>query len=300
MASAPSATPNPMQIASYNILQIAGFLAISCVTLTACFSRRIQRSPNWYMAMFMWMWWCIPYSFLMFSGHQLDVKQVPVPPRALCTIQAAFVYASPSALTVADFGILAQISSLVFETLYQKPGLSKQISRPLLYVPLVFYVTIFFISLSVGIDNPSKVNRSSTGAYCNIDHPLPSTVSSVASLIATVMILLLELFTFILLWKHRAWVKRMKTSSTPMPISLFIRVTCFSMGPITGSIFSAFSIGSNEAYQSPTVVLLTAAAPLLVAFVFGTQQDILSVWAFWKRTSPYKHNLSNKEAMSRA
>ncbi|KAH8833282.1 hypothetical protein DL96DRAFT_1811786 [Flagelloscypha sp. PMI_526] len=300
MASAPPATPNPTHIAGYNILHICGFLATSCITLTAYFSRRIHRSPNWYMAMFMWMWWCIPYSLLMFSGHQLDVKKVPVPPRALCTIQAAFVYASPSAVSLANFGILAQISSLLFEALYEKPGLSKKISRSVLYAPLICYVTIFFISLSVGIDNLPRVNRSSTGAYCNIDHPLPSGISSVASLVAAVLILLLELFTFALLWKHRAWVKRMKTSSNPMPISLFIRVVCFSMGPIIGSIFSGSSVGSNGMYHNPAIVLVTAGAPLLSALIFGTQRDILCVWMFWKKPSPYTHHLSSKETVGTA
>ncbi|KAH8800569.1 hypothetical protein DL96DRAFT_798310 [Flagelloscypha sp. PMI_526] len=108
MVSVPHATPSLTHITGYNILQISGFLAISCITMTALFSRRIYRSPNWYMEMFMWMWWCIPYSFLMLSGHQLDVKKLPVPPRALCTIQAALVYASPSSAMFANFGLLAQ------------------------------------------------------------------------------------------------------------------------------------------------------------------------------------------------
>ncbi|KAH8833284.1 hypothetical protein DL96DRAFT_1705287 [Flagelloscypha sp. PMI_526] len=280
MASTSPATPNPTHIAGYNILQISGFLATSCVALTAYFSRRIHRSPN--------------------CGHQLDVKKVPVPPRALCTIQAAFIYASPSSASMANLGILAQISSLLFEALYEKPGLSKKISHLLLYAPLTCYIIIFFISLSVGIDNLSNVNRSSTGAYCNIDHPIPSGISSVASLVAAVLILLLELFAFALLWKHRAWVKRMKTSSNPMPISLFIRVVCFSVGPIIGSILSSYSINSNEVYQNPAIVLVTAAPPLLAALIFGTQRDILSVWMFWKRPSPYTHHLSSKETLSPA
>ncbi|KAH8833281.1 hypothetical protein DL96DRAFT_1705284 [Flagelloscypha sp. PMI_526] len=297
MAATPQAIPNPAHITGYNILQISGFLATSCITLTAYFSRRIQRSRNWYMAMFMWMWWCIPYSLLMLSGHQLDVKTVPVPPRALCTIQAAFIYASPSSAGFANLSILAQISSILFEALYDKRGLSRQVSQSLLYVPLICYIIIFFISLSVGIDNLSQVNRSSTAAYCNINHIVPSAVSAVACLIAAVLILLLEAFTFALLWKHRVWLKRMKSSSSPLPISLFIRVACFSMGPIIASILAGASIGSNGLYENPAIVLITAGAPLLAALTFGTQRDIISVWMFWKRPSPDTQQGSSKESM---
>ncbi|KAH8833268.1 hypothetical protein DL96DRAFT_1677449 [Flagelloscypha sp. PMI_526] len=276
-------TLNPTIIAGYNILQCLGFLATSCITLTAYFSRRIQRSRNWYLAMAMWTWWNIPYSLLMLSGHQLDVKKVPVPPRALCTIQAAFIYASPSSAAFANVGIIGHISSLLFETLYEKAGLSRKVSRSLFYLPLICYATIFFISLSVGIDNLSKVDRSASGAYCHIDVPVPFRVSAGACLIAAGLNLLLEVFTFALLWKHRAWVKRMRTSSSPVPISLFIRAVCFSIGSIIGSIISGRTISSNGTFENPVVVLITAAIPLLAAVTFGTQRDILRVWMFWKK-----------------
>ncbi|KAH8833269.1 hypothetical protein DL96DRAFT_1585563 [Flagelloscypha sp. PMI_526] len=289
----------PTPIAIYNILQILGFLANSSIALTAYFSRRVHRSSNWYMAILLWAWWNIPYLLLMFTGYQLSRKDVPVPPRALCTIQAALIYATPSSAGFATFGILGQIASLLFEILYEKPGLSQKVSRSLLCIPVIGYVAIFFISLSVGIDNSSEVKRSATGAYCNMSHPLPSVVSAIACLASVVLILLLELFTFALLWKHRAWVKRMKTGSRPIPISLFIRVACFSSGPIAGTIFSISSIGSkttNGPYQKPTIMVLTAGFPLLAAVALGTQRDILRVWMFWKRPS-YMSDQPNKEVV---
>ncbi|KAH8828828.1 hypothetical protein DL96DRAFT_1017485 [Flagelloscypha sp. PMI_526] len=279
MVFAPSMTPNQAHIIGYNVLQILGFFATSCVTLTAYFSPRIHRSSNWYMAMFMWMWWCISYSLLMLGWHQFDVGTVP--PRALCTIQAAFIYASPSSAGFANFSILAQISSILIEGVIRE-------TRPikLLYVPLICYITIFFISLSVGIDNLPQVIGVPLHAYCNINNIIPSAVSAIACFIAAVLILLLEVFTFALLWKHRAWLKRMKKSSRPPPIGLFIRVVCFSTGPIIASILSAASIRSNALYENPAVVLLTAGAPLFAALTFGTQQDIINAWKFWKRPVP--------------
>ncbi|KAH8804026.1 hypothetical protein DL96DRAFT_1563301 [Flagelloscypha sp. PMI_526] len=149
------APPNPIHIAVYNTLNIVGFLANFSITLTAYFSRRIHRSRNWYLAMMTWTWWNIPYLLLMLGGHQLDVKTVPVAPRALCTIQAALIYSGPPTVAFANLGVIGHIASLLIETLYEKTGLSNKVSR------------------SVGIDDLSKVTRNATGAYCGIDNPLP-------------------------------------------------------------------------------------------------------------------------------
>ncbi|KAH8800570.1 hypothetical protein DL96DRAFT_1823921 [Flagelloscypha sp. PMI_526] len=88
----------------------------------------------------------------------------------------------------------------------------------------------------------------------------------------------------------------MKTNSSPIPISLFVRVACFSMGTIVASILSGTSIVTGTAYHNPAVVLVTAGAPLLAAVVFGTQRDILSVWMFWKRSVRGTDFQFNKEA----
>ncbi|KAH8823971.1 hypothetical protein DL96DRAFT_1713326 [Flagelloscypha sp. PMI_526] len=273
----------PTYIAIYNILLIFGFLVNSSVILTAYISHRVHRSPNWYLAMVLWAWWCISYLLLMFAGYQASGSEAPVPPRALCTIQAALIYASPSSTVFATCGILGHIASLLLEILYERPGLSKKVSRSLLCIPVIGYVTIFSISLSVGINNSLDVKRNVTGAYCNIRHPLPFVVSALACLVSTVLSLMLELFTFALLWKHRAWVKRMKTGSAPIPISLFVRVVIFSVGPIAGTIFSISAIGSKTAngpYEKPSIIIFTAAWVAL-----GTQRDILGVWMRCKQPS---------------
>ncbi|KAH8799254.1 hypothetical protein DL96DRAFT_1638157 [Flagelloscypha sp. PMI_526] len=292
-------SPNPTLVAGYNLLNILGFVVLSSIVFTAYFSPGIHRSRNWYMAMFIWIWWCIPYSMLI--GRQLDTEDKP-PPKALCTFQASLVYASPPSVISANFALLAQIFSLLTETLYQRKGLEKKVSSVLLCLPIVVYVTIFFISLTVGIDNPSLVGRSSTATYCNIKHTVPSSVSSVACISFAIMLLLLEAVTFSLLYRHRNWVKQMKTSASPAPISLIVRIAFFSIGPIIAAILGGSSIGTQTLFDNPSIVLVTAASPLLAAAIFGTQNDILNVWMFWRRSgaAPYSHKLESKEALQTA
>ncbi|KAH8804072.1 hypothetical protein DL96DRAFT_1563190 [Flagelloscypha sp. PMI_526] len=246
----------------------------------------------------MWDWWCILYLLLMLTGYQLTGPEAPVPSRVLCTIQAALIYVIPSSATFATCGIVGQIASLLLEILYEKPGLSRKVSCTLLFIPVVGYVTIFFISLSVGIDNPLEVKRNVTGAYCNISHPLPFVVSAKPTLAAFVLMMLLEFFTIVLLWKHRTWVKHMKTGSAPIPISLFIRLVCLSVGQIAGTIFSISSIGSESAngpYENPAIIIFTAAVPVIEGIALGTQRDILGVWMFCKKPS-YMPGQSSEEA----
>ncbi|KAH8823976.1 hypothetical protein DL96DRAFT_1713332 [Flagelloscypha sp. PMI_526] len=280
MAQELSGSQFPTYVAIYNALLILGFLINSSVILTAYISHRVHRSPNWYFAMFMWAWWCISYLLLMFTGYQQSGSEAPVPPRALCTIQAAMIYAIPSSASFATCGILGHIAALLIEILYERPGLSQKVSRSLLCIPVIGYVTIFFTSLSVGINNSFEVERNITGAYCKIRHRLPFSISAIACFASAILNLLLashnviKVFTFALLWKHRAWVKRMKTGSTPIPINLFFRVVIFSVGPIAGTIFSVSSLGAklgNGPYEKPIIVILTAALPFCEGIALGTQ-----------------------------
>ncbi|THU93828.1 hypothetical protein K435DRAFT_182881 [Dendrothele bispora CBS 962.96] len=268
----------------YIFLQIFGLISVFLVFFTAVLSSRIRRTTTWYIFMVGWIMWCI--SFLLLAGHQTGAP----PGQGLCTFQAALVYAGPPGNACATLSILLQLHFSMKSTLEQKGDPPMWQTVMVNSGPPVLYVCIFLESLLYGILRPSQVEREAAGMYCHISAPYPSIISAVLVAILCICMIILEIITFSLLYRNWSVFRRLRATSQggQVSITMIVRISIFSVLPMlalglaiksTLSDVSASSPNTNNAGSNITTATLSGAAGL----IFGTQKDLFSMWAFWRR-----------------
>ncbi|KAK7440068.1 hypothetical protein VKT23_017317 [Stygiomarasmius scandens] len=261
---------------AYNALQLFGFISVVAVFFTAVASRSVRRSMIWYIFMLGWIIWCI--SYLLLIGQQTGTP----PARALCTFQAALIYAGPPANACATLGILLRLYLSVSSILKHHGIVPRWKILVVNTAPPVVWVAIFAGCLIYGIVNPLLVHRDLTGMYCNMSSAIPSGLSAALVALFSLVMIIYEVITFFLLYHNWSAFRRLQISTPTQAasITMILRISIFSVLPmlalglcVHSTLSSASSGGSNIA---------TAVLPGAAGLIFGTQKDILDQWAFWK------------------
>jgi len=114
--------------------------------------------------------------------------------------------------------------------------------------------------------------------YCDSEADWPSKVSSGTTIFTTVFLLIIEGYVVACLIKKRNLLKDRQLTR------MAIRVVVFS-------ILGAIGLGLGFAYVLYSIPgasfdVIMAALPVGGFLIFGTQDDLLNVWMFWRKPQP--------------
>ncbi|KAJ3732184.1 hypothetical protein DFJ43DRAFT_1182676 [Lentinula guzmanii] len=259
----------------FDILQFTALALISATYLSALFSQKLQRMKTWFALMISCLLYCI--SFVLLVGHQTG----PSPSLDLCLFQAGLIYAAPPSVAAAGLAFVVELYLRLTTTLTQR-RLDNRIITGLLFMPPVVHQIIFWIAI-LGFPKPDIVHRNQQQMFCDIGDDIPTTVTGITVIVLIAMMILLELYTIYYLWSVRSVFRdlRKRCECGPIfPFALFVRVGIFTFaGDILLNKRSALSGGAGT-------IDLMAVIPLTIALVFGTQEDIVQIYKFWKKKGP--------------
>jgi len=257
------AGPSMEVILAFDIVMGVTFFFLIFSTLVAWFTG-VQRIKMWYLLQLTSAGYCLSFLFLL--GHQTG----PEPPLHFCAYSAALIYAAPPAAASAALFFVIELHLRLSSALISKTMSDKFIYWVAWGIPFS-HGLVFWVSLTVGIADPSKIQRDPSGVYCHIvDNKLPTLLAGTFVLVFLAAMLIMEVLTVVHLVQRRAAVRAIRVRGSDFPLSLFIRTVLYT---ISGG-FGIIMVDVLMNVSNTITVLLLALIPLSVAIVFGTQAMI--------------------------
>ncbi|TFK69530.1 hypothetical protein BDN72DRAFT_897203 [Pluteus cervinus] len=262
----------------FSLLQTISLVALLAVLIPSILSKSVKRLATWYFFMFSWVAYTI--SFLLFSWRHRDYK----PPLAGCFLQAILIYAVPAASSTAGLCFVLELYLHIRRSILGI-GMSKWARTLLFAAPFCVLNFVIIFSFTMGILHPSEIEMIEGAVYCHIRSATPSLVTALISFATNLTAIIVLVIIAVMVYRPWKVVKSESVSLTPtITWSIVIRVSIFACLPLIVLIvglplvFSTPDSASSDRWTS-----LLAILPLTVALIFGTQRDILSVYAFWRR-----------------
>ncbi|KAJ8074962.1 hypothetical protein PM082_019289 [Marasmius tenuissimus] len=276
----PEPPETPASLWAFNILQILGFtLNMFVILIVAVNNKRVRRTIVWYLFISGWIVWCVVYGLLFILGYQGAQE----PPPGLCSFQAAAIYAFPPSMALLTLGILTQLYCALYASIRQRRPI-EHANKLIVSVPVAAFVGVFVAGLAIGIRYPESIQRDDTMMYCNSSVRILFNIAALLVGIASVLMLILESIVIVTLFNF--WSAFTRIRAVPGNVlsgTMAFRVTIFSFMPMAALLLSAIAM-FNKGPQGPSNVAI-AFLPTVAALIFGTQKDVLSSWALWKRGS---------------
>ncbi|KAJ7233168.1 hypothetical protein C8J57DRAFT_1382314 [Mycena rebaudengoi] len=276
MSTSPSMDNLQLEVNIFNITSCLGVASLALVAATAYFSSTVHRSGLWFRHIISW----IVYTaiFLILIGHQIG--DTP-PPFGLCLVQAALIYAAPTFPTLSAVCFVVDLYIGLSAVVHRKRKIRPALTTFLLRFPLIVFVLVF-IEVLLSIGDPKTVVRDSSQLYCHVTTQSPSLVSAGIVVCTGLLIFPLEIWIAIVLCRN--WLAFRRTSGPDPHISLtmFIRVALFTVISMLGVGLSSLSIGTPHAPKPYWTHLILSVVPIIAAITFGSQEDIMRSWIFWR------------------
>ncbi|KAJ7116063.1 hypothetical protein C8R44DRAFT_794053 [Mycena epipterygia] len=271
--------PDRWSLDFFNSLYFIGLGLLAIVILPPLLSRNVSRGPLWFCFMGSWMLYCV--SFLLIVGRQLG----PEPPFGLCLFQAALIHAAPAFATLTGVCFIVDVYfALQLAMSPKSQWVPKRRTPFLLALPIVVFFVLFFLSLAIGLQNHSNVNREPNNMFCHINTGLPTLVSAILSGSSIFIAIGLEAAAVIVMYHNWATFPRYNASDPHIAPGMLIRISLFSLLTLLGLSLSAIMLFHVHESDVKWNILLPI-LPNIAAILFGTQRDILLGWRFWKHES---------------
>ncbi|KAL4263146.1 hypothetical protein AB1N83_004894 [Pleurotus pulmonarius] len=268
---------NPAVAKPFAIIQLVGGILLFITLVTAVFAKDVKRNFSWISFCTAGILSCVAYDLLFFAGQQTG----PPPDPGLCLVQGALVHAVPVMQAGVNLALIAHTWTSVHTAVYQK----RMVSRCNLYIlfvafPYIATIAIFLGFLVFAIQHPQTVERDNTGVYCKIVFDgIPSKITAGISAVLMFVSVVFEVIVARTLTRH--W-KLLCHSG--MPCSFVIRVLVFSaVGGLVLVLTMVYVVSDGG---GTTADFIMASLPLTSSLIFGTQEDLIRVWTFWRLPRP--------------
>ncbi|KAJ7506980.1 hypothetical protein B0H11DRAFT_2218818 [Mycena galericulata] len=269
-------------IMAFNILSAIGFVLLTAVFFTALLSSSVKRVSTWYTYILAWMVFCItPFLIL---GHQTHLD--PPPSFAACVVDSALMYSSRPFAAFATLALILHLY-LNISTRLKQGEVRPEYVYGLMVLPPALYLILLIYTLLFGIHNEDQVELEQGGFYCRLASPTPAIVGAAFVVFGTLVALLIEVLTVILLCRNwRAFRALQRRDEHAVSLSIIIRISGFAVLPLIGLVLGFATYVPNLVDRIfPAYTILLALMPVAAALIFGSQMDIIKVWMFW-RTEP--------------
>ncbi|KAJ7582005.1 hypothetical protein C8J56DRAFT_1168094 [Mycena floridula] len=273
-------------VTAFDTLQFLGLFSTFGIVVTAVFSSKIQRGMTWYFFMAELVVFCIAY--LLIVGHQSGDD----PPFGWCLFQAALIFAVPA---MCAFSALAMVVQLYITMSASFTHLSDRVHGMIDFSLLAFPIFIFFLVVvevtAAGLANPPSVVRSNSGMFCTVTGKTSGTITAVLVVIAVLLMLICEGLIISVYIKRRRASSRLHDGDTLVSLPVIVRVSAFSLLPAIALLVTVAASSGATTWTSTTTSIAflgVACLPLITSVIFGSQEDMLRAWMFWKRASPVR------------
>ncbi|KAI0749226.1 hypothetical protein C8Q80DRAFT_1160745 [Daedaleopsis nitida] len=285
-APALAAAPAPIQetqqdlteVRVFMTFQIIGGIGLLAVLLTAIFASKVYRHFTWLNFCITWLIYCISYTLLGFSGQQTSPKPPSYP---LCLAQASMIYAAPVLVAMSTFSLVLQLWFTLSNALQPPKQKQRDTLRniALLLAPYIAWLGFVIGILVIGTERPELVVRAGHFVYCTISGGKAGNITAIVTAAILCIMVVLDLYIGAMLYRN--W-RALRGSDRPgqIPFSLVVRIAIFSFVCVIG-IGCTMVFLSNVSYIAGNIII--SLMPVIAFLVFGTQQDILNVWLFWRR-----------------
>lgn len=274
--------PNVTEIAVFDAFAFLGLLLNAAVLVPVFFFSRVRRQTAWSGLIVSFFIYSL--SFLAIVRWQTDSQ---MPPFGLCILQTALIYASPTLVGISYICFTVDFSLQLSTALFGQ-GRVESIARRtniLVILPWLCFFTVF-VTVFLIVEDPSLIQPSVGRFYCHAMTTIPSTINVIAAVVVALIMFPLDLYMTYILHRHWMAFRRLSLGDSGISLSMYIRLTLFLLlGGIGIGLSAAFvpSIGHTDAPRAWNVLL--PIIPVVGAFTFGTQRDIMQAWIFWRRKS---------------
>ncbi|KAJ6494878.1 hypothetical protein C8R47DRAFT_389151 [Mycena vitilis] len=259
----------------FDFLAAGGFVMLLATLFAAMLSRTIHRSETWYSMVFSWLVYSL--SYLLIVGHQLGSP----PPRGLCVLQMAFIYATPPLTASTGLAFIVDTHLLMTRALFTNtPG--HRYTRTLLLVPWALFAIVVGEALIV-VRDFQDIQINPTHMYCNSAASVQYLTTAVLCVVGLGVALCIIVWTAVILYRNWALFRQLSTRTTErqLRLSSLIRIMLFTLmatiGLGLGTSGALLTVGGTPIWSALLPIL-----PFLCGLAFGTQKDILRCWMFWK------------------
>ncbi|KAF5368625.1 hypothetical protein D9758_002267 [Tetrapyrgos nigripes] len=263
-------------------LHLIGQVGIVLILLTNSFAKTVHFHPTIVNFSVTWLIYSVSYSLQLYSSHH---KRDPDYVGPLCRVQAVLVDGVPALAATAALITVAQIwfslqrapsTSSIF-----KPTLSETRRHRLILAFLIILPYIVFFAFGLASYLYGTRYQNSTGLnelYCSMDRDefIPAYCTAIV-----VVVIIFQVAIMVKYIKTR----RKASDAFPLtdktfPASLAVRVMIFSVVALL-VLCIGVSFMSNDLSSYP--YMMQASLPLAAVITFGSQQNLLRVWCFWRR-----------------
>jgi len=266
---------NHAELVAWLVLNVwPSHLGLPLLVATILLARNIRRHATFINMCITWMIVGFSSSLLLYAGFQTG----PEPPKSLCVLQAALLYAQPGMTSLSAFGLVFQVFYVVHATFREKDPHQNQALRKWTLLVLPYLALAIFASLTVyvGATNTELVSRQRRFFYCSVKSTsLTSSITTFSALVLFVT-MILEFWIVHLTYKHWRILRANELNENlGLDLNLIIRIVAFSAWCILGMGLSLLSL---KAPESPIPDMALATMGSAVVLVFGTQRDVLRAW----------------------
>jgi len=251
-------------------------ILLPLLVATFIFSRA-KRHPTLVNLCITWIFSGV-FAILLFYADQLTRPEPSIP---LCIAQATLLYGITPMWSVAVF-MLFYFMAMAVRCDPMKSPMGRWKLLVMLTSPYIAQFSFSVAALILSLEHPEKVTRQLRFLYCALDHPKLSLANSLFTLLMCIGIVVLEIHLGIVAYRNHCGLRKAGKCSNGLDFAFYLRVLIFGAYIAFGMIVNIVSI-----FQPGSVVpdVYAATAGTGVFLVFGTQQDVLNVWCFWRRGS---------------
>ncbi|XP_006459460.1 hypothetical protein AGABI2DRAFT_177395, partial [Agaricus bisporus var. bisporus H97] len=286
----------------FDVFVLLGLIMFVCTLLPAILSKTVQRSVAWYSLMLAWLTFSLSYGLLV--GRQEGEE----PPRTLCLVQALLIYGVPALVAT---GMLCYYIEFFLIIINLGSGQPRRSNSPSVRFLLVAMPWIVFVAIIIEVllliyvrDRLSALERSVTGFYCHLGDNLPNQISAGVVGFCMLVLIPLEGYTGYLIFRNRSVFQSLDKKDRHFFFTIYIRLILCTFAAILAFTLSLIALTPRSpnaktlVYPTRTNLKLTRIShsftlprtvPIFIALAFGTQEDILHAWLFW-RQSPQPTN----------
>ncbi|KAF5342944.1 hypothetical protein D9758_014962 [Tetrapyrgos nigripes] len=286
-------------------LQVIGLIGSVAVLFTAQFSS-VGRQMTWYNFFISWMVFCTSYLLLFFAGQDHNRE----PPFALCLTQASLTYAAPPYAAGATLCLVVQLYFNVYTSLTGKGIKGGRFwnlmvsdvlphfgpfdrGEQILLLPYGVFFIVMVVSLMVrsspvflivdcDIDGGWK-GWTTAGRNSLLDDILLQSGDNHTGKVNCCTCGVLPCSCPGTQWKRSSV---LRTGARAFR-SMFIRVTLFSVfgliSVVTGLLFLLVILMKDPDNGLADLNIVLACFPTAAVLIFGTHEDLLKIWLFWKK-----------------
>ncbi|KAF7367795.1 hypothetical protein MSAN_00843700 [Mycena sanguinolenta] len=286
--SSVQAAPVAVNVTVFNISSILGVVSLTLIVATAYFSSTVRRSDLWYRHIIAWI--VYNTAFLVLIGHQGD----PDPPFGLCFFQAALIYAVPTFPTLSAFCFVADLYIRLSAVLFNKRKIRPALKTFLGLFPLIVLGCVFIVAMGLVVD-PQTVGFEENHLYCHDSTSIQATITGAIIIMTGFLIFPLEIWIAVVLYRNWRSFRGSRSPDQHLFLTMFIRMVLFTIISMLGVGLSSYSFGSSTAFNPYWTRLVLTIVPIIAAITFGSQEDIMRSWIFW-REPPLNVSKPEKEA----